>query len=75
MSEMHRPQWIPHMKVVEHEHQVLVLFQLLTSPHQGREERYVRWWPIHRLFQWPLKSIYLFTLTSLIHRLLDYNNK
>ena len=31
------------------EHQVLVLFQLLPSPHQGREER----WPLHRLFQGP----------------------
>ena len=53
MSEMHRPQWLPHLKVVEHEHQEIVLFQLLPSPHQGREERYVRWWHLDRLFQGP----------------------
>jgi len=26
----------------------------VTSPYQGREERYVRLWPLDRLFQWPL---------------------
>ena len=53
MSEMHQPQLSPPLKVVEHEHQVLVLFRLLPLPHQGIEERYVRWWPLDRLFQWP----------------------
>ena len=53
MSEMLRRQWLPHLKVVEHEHQVLILFQLLPSPHQGRDERYVRWWSLRRLFQGP----------------------
>ena len=34
-------------------HKEIVLFQLLPSPHQGREERYVRWWRFYRLFQVP----------------------
>ena len=50
---MHRPQLLPHLKVVEHEHQLLVLFPPLPSPHRWREERYVIWWPFDRLFQWP----------------------
>ena len=35
-------------------HQLLILFPRLPSPqHQRRDERYVRWWPLDRLFQWP----------------------
>ena len=53
MSKMYQPQLLPHLKVVEHEHHLFVLFSPLPSPHHGREERYVRWWPLDKLFQWP----------------------